>query len=90
MRMTLNILLILLAVVGFFFLAKTEITMSPFSLKMKAPLNAVGWIFLSIGVGMISTESGRNGYREGSEETIETFAKTLDEAAIKTTNPDKK
>lgn len=85
-----NILLVLLAIVGFFFLAKTEITISPFSLKMKAPLNAVGWIFLSIGVGMISAESRRKGYKEGSEETIETFTKSLDEAGMRTPKTDKK
>ena len=90
MKMIPNILLVLLAIVGFFFLAKTEITISPFSLKMKAPLNAVGWIFLSIGVGMICAESRRKGYKEGSEETIETFTKTLEEAGMGTTETDEK
>ena len=90
MKMTINILLVLLAIIGFFFLAKTEITMSPFSLKMKAPLNAVGWVFLSIGVGMIAAESRRKGYNEGSTEAVETFTKTLDEAGMRITNTDKK
>jgi hypothetical protein len=90
MKMAINILLALLVVAGFLFLAKTEITISPFSLKMKAPLNAVGWILLSVGVSLIAAESRRRGYKEGSEETIEVFTKTLDQAGMKTAETDKK
>ena len=61
----------ILIVAGFLFIGDTEITFSPFSFKMNAPLNAVGWFLLSLGVALISANSRQKGHREGVKETID-------------------
>lgn len=64
------IILGLVLIAGFLFIGDTEITFSPFSFKMNAPLNAIGWFLLSIGVALISANSRQKGHREGVGETI--------------------
>lgn len=66
-----NIILGVLLVGGFLFIADTEIAFNPFTFKMHAPLNAAGWFLLSIGIALISTSSRQKGHREGSKETID-------------------
>lgn len=61
----------LILVAGFLFIGDTEITFSPFTFKMNAPLNAIGWFLLSIGVACISVNARQKGHREGVEETID-------------------
>ena len=65
------ILLGLFVIAGFLFIGDTEITFSPFSFKMNAPLKAVGWVLLSIGVALISANSRKKGHEEGVRETMD-------------------
>ena len=65
------ILLSVFAIGAFLFIGDTEITFSPFSFKMNAPLNAIGWFLLSIGVACISANSRQKGHREGVKETVD-------------------
>lgn len=72
MKGMLEIIIIgLILVAGFLFIGDTEITFSPFTFKMNAPLNAIGWFLLSIGVAFISANSRQRGHREGSKETLD-------------------
>ena len=63
---TLGIVLVL----GFLFIGDTEITFSPFTFKMNAPLNAAGWILLSIGVALISANARQKGRREAIDNIV--------------------
>lgn len=65
------ILLVVFVIAAFLFIGDTEITFSPFSFKMNAPLNAAGWILLSIGVALISANARQKGHREGVKETVD-------------------
>ena len=58
-------------VLGFLFIGDTEITFSPFTIKMNAPLNAIGWFLLSIGVACISANYRQRGHKEGTKETLD-------------------
>ena len=72
MRGMLEIIIIgLVLIAGFLFIGDTEITFSPFTIKMNAPLNAIGWFLLSIGVACISANSRQRGHKEGTKETLD-------------------
>ena len=76
------ITLVIVLVLGFIFLGDTEITFSPFYIKVNAPLNAAGWILLSIGVALISANSRQKGHREGSKETIDNIVAHINKDGV--------
>ncbi len=73
-------------VLGFLFIGDTEITFSPFTIKMNAPLNAIGWFVLSIGVACISANSRQRGHKEGVKETMDNIVVHIDKRG--TTKPE--
>ena len=76
----------LVLVLGFLFIGDTEITFSPFTIKMNAPLNAIGWFLLSIGVACISANSRQRGHKEGVKETMDNIVVHIDKRG--TTKPE--
>jgi small neutral amino acid transporter SnatA (MarC family) len=87
MKGMLEIIIIgLVLVLGFLFIGDTEITFSPFTIKMNAPLNAIGWFLLSIGVACISANSRQRGHKEGVKETMDNIVVHIDKRG--TTKPE--
>ena len=72
-----NIMLVVLLIGGLLFIGDTEIGFSPFTFKMHAPLNAVGWFLLAVGIALISANSRQKGHSEGSKETIDNIVAHL-------------
>lgn len=54
----------------FLYLGSTTITFSPFSIKIKDPLYASGWILMCAGMALIISGSRIKGYMEGYEDGV--------------------
>ena len=52
------------------FMGRTEISFSPFYIRMPAWQNVVGWLFLLIGVAFLNNEAKRQAYEEGVDDGI--------------------
>ena len=69
----------ILAFVGiFFYMAKTHITMQPFSVKFENLKYAFGWLLLTGGITLLVMGSHENGVRIGAEAMKNEVIKTLD------------
>ena len=47
------------------FMGRTEISFSPFYIRMPGWQNVVGWLFLLIGIGFLCNDARQNGYDKG-------------------------
>ena len=52
------------------FMGRTEISFSPFYIRMPGWQNVVGWLLLLFGVGFLNNEAKRQAYEEGFDEGI--------------------
>jgi hypothetical protein len=58
---------ILLFIAIFFYMAKTHVTMQPFSIKFENLKYAFGWVLLTGGITLLILSSHENGVRVGAE-----------------------
>lgn len=52
------------------FMGRTEISFSPFYIRMPGWQNVVGWLLLLFGVGFLNNEAKRQAYEEGFDDGI--------------------
>lgn len=55
-------------VVTFLVLSKTEITFQPFSIKCEQPLTGAGWMLIIVGAMLLSYDSYRVGHRSAEKQ----------------------
>ena len=53
------------------FMGRTEISFSPFYIRMPGWQNVVGWLLLLIGVGFLCNEERQNGYDKGLQDVYD-------------------
>ena len=58
---------ILLFIGIFFYMAKTHVTMHPFSIKFENLKYAIGWVLLTGGITLLVIGSHENGVKVGAE-----------------------
>lgn len=61
----------LICIIAFLYIADTTITVNPFSIHLAAWKNAVGWLVVAIGIGLISDQKYDEGIKKGVDGTIE-------------------
>ena len=66
------------AIIGFallvlfvLFMGRTEISFSPFYIRMHGWQNVVGWLLLLIGVGFLCNDARQNGYDKGLQDVYD-------------------
>ena len=52
------------------FMGRTEISFSPFYIRMPGWQNVVGWLLLLFGVGFLNNEAKRQAYEDGFDDGI--------------------
>ena len=50
------------------FMGRTEISFSPFYIRIPGWQNVVGWLLLLIGIGFLCNEARQNGYDKGLQD----------------------
>lgn len=53
------------------FMGRTEISFSPFYIRMPGWQNVVGWLLLLIGIGFLCNEARHNGYDKGLQDVYD-------------------
>lgn len=53
------------------FMGRTEISLSPFYIRMPGLQNVVGWLLLLIGIGFLCNEARQNGYDKGLQDVYD-------------------
>lgn len=53
------------------FMGRTEISFSPFYIRMPGWQNVVGWLLLMIGIGFLCNEARQNGYDKGLQDVYD-------------------
>jgi hypothetical protein len=53
------------------FMGRTEISFSPFYIRMTGWQNVVGWLLLLIGIGFLCNEARQNGYDKGLQDVYD-------------------
>lgn len=53
------------------FIGRTEISFSPFYIRMPGWQNVVGWLLLLIGIGFLCNEARQNGYDKGLQDVYD-------------------
>ena len=53
------------------FMGRTEISFSPFYIRMPGWQNVVGWLLLLIGIGFLCNEARQNGYDKGLQDVYD-------------------
>lgn len=53
------------------FMGRTEISFSPFYIRMPGWQNVVGWLLLLIGIGFLCNEARQNGYNKGLQDVYD-------------------
>lgn len=53
------------------FMGRTEISFSPFYIRMHVWQNVVGWLFLLIGVGFLCNDARQEGYDKGLQDVCD-------------------
>ena len=53
------------------FMGRTEISFSPFYIRMPGWQNVVGWLLLLIGIGFLCSEARQNGYDKGLQDVYD-------------------
>jgi len=66
-----NLIYVALGVLVFLFIAKTQITFSPFTVHMERPGYAFGWFLLYAGITFIILSTHAEAYEKGVEKGIE-------------------
>jgi uncharacterized membrane protein len=66
----------ILLVLFVLFMGRTEISFSPFYIRMPGWQNVVGWLLLLFGVGFLNNEAKRQAYEEGFDDGI-TYVKEM-------------
>ena len=74
------ILIAFLAILFFFFIARTTVHFNPFSIKFGRPLYAVGALFLIIGMGTMNYASETKGYNDAVKDVIKLALKNRETA----------
>lgn len=62
-----------IAVIGFFWMAETTITFSPFSFKTEALSKAIGFFLIIIGIAFIENHSEKKGAKKAVDQVIKTL-----------------
>ena len=60
-----------LFVIFVLFMGRTEISFSPFYIRMPGWQNVVGWLLLLIGIGFLCNEARQNGYDKGLQDVYD-------------------
>lgn len=55
----------ILLVLFVLFIGRTEISFSPFYIRMEGWQNVVGWLFLLVGIGFLCNDARQEGYDKG-------------------------
>jgi len=87
MKMAGNVIIVLIIIFVFFYMANTEIHFSPFSIKVKHLFYAIGWLLIVIGISFISMDYRKRGFDEGKQEIIYQLEKKLDSSEKVQTEP---
>ena len=82
MKIMLTILTVLIIIVGALYLGETEITLSPFNIKIVAYRKLIGFILLGVGIVLIQIDSGRKAVNDFKVELLEELEK-IEEPKIK-------
>lgn len=53
------------------FMGRTEISFSPFYIRVPGWQNVVGWLLLLIGIGFLCNEARQNGYDKGLQDVYD-------------------
>ena len=53
------------------FMGRTEISVSPFFVRMPGWQNVVGWLFLIVGIGFLFNDVRQQSYEKGIEDGIQ-------------------
>ena len=53
------------------FMGRTEISFSPFYIRMPGWQNVVGWLLLLVGIGFLCNEARQNGYDKGLQDVYD-------------------
>lgn len=53
------------------FMGRTEISFSPFYIRMPGWQNVVGWLLLMFGVGFLNSNARQEGYEKGLEDAFD-------------------
>ena len=61
----------MLLVLFVLFMGRTEISFSPFYIRMPGWQNVVGWLLLLIGIGFLCNEARQNGYDKGLQDVYD-------------------
>ena len=60
-----------LLVLFMLFMGRTEISLSPFYIRMPGWQNVVGWLLLLVGIGFLCNEARQNGYEKGLQDVYD-------------------
>ena len=61
----------ILLVLFVLFMGRTEISLSPFYIRMPGWQNVVGWLLLLIGIGFLCNDARQNGYNKGIQDVYD-------------------
>ena len=61
----------MLLVLFVLFMGRTEISFSPFYIRMPGWQNVVGWLLLLFGVGFLCNDARQEGYNKGLQDVYE-------------------
>ena len=61
----------ILIVIFVLFMGRTEMSFSPFYIRMPGWQNVVGWLLLLIGIGFLCNEARQNGYDKGLQDVYD-------------------
>ena len=78
MAITIGLFIILILLLG-----RTEICLSPFSVRMEGWMNALGWVLIFVGAMFVSEDARQQGYQQALNDVykmmVEQKEKTGDE-----------
>ena len=75
MKTIIGCILLLLFVL---FMGRTEISFSPFYIRMPGWQNVVGWLLLLIGIGFLCNNARQEGYEKGFDDCITYVKEQID------------
>ena len=83
-----TIITIILAVVVLVLISELKITFKPFSVSAPNWLNVIGWIILSLALAILGVNENlkryKEGYKKGSDDTIELVKQVNKERPVET------
>lgn len=60
------------------FMGRTQISFSPFYIRMPGWQNVVGWLLLLIGIGFLSNDARQQSYEKGLEDGVSHVKEEID------------